>query len=284
MTARWIAALLLTPFLALAAALPARAAEPVLTIAIAGTERAYTRAALLARPDAVTVQIPQDIAYGRPMSYRAVPVGNLIAADQLPPDSVLEGVATDGFVAQLRADAVCSTDRNGAVAFLAVEPADAPWPALPGKAVSAGPFYIVWVNPAAAGVRSEQWPYQLARLNSAESPARRWPQLAVDAALPAADPVRAGQTLFVTQCMSCHTLNGAGSATMGPDLNRPMNPTEYLQPHALKRLIRDSRSVRAWDGQQMPAFTPEMLSDREIDLIVAYLGHMAGRKVGPAGR
>ncbi|HYD70792.1 cytochrome c [Azospirillum sp.] len=274
MTARWIAALLLT----LAAALPAWAAEPVLTIAIGGTERTFTRTALLARPDAVTVQIPHDVAYGRAMTYRAVPVGNLVSADQLPSDSVLEAVATDGFVAQLRADVVCSTDGNGAVAFVAVEPADAPWPNLPGKGASAGPFYMVWVNPAASGIRSEQWPYQMARLGSAESPAKRWPQLAVDASLPAADPVRAGQVLFVTQCMTCHTLNRAGSGSMGPDLNLPMNPTEYLQPHALKRLIRDSRSVRAWSGQQMPAFTEEMLSDREIDLILAYLRHMAGRK------
>lgn len=278
MSVRWIAAPLMTMVLLTLAACPAWAAEPVLTIAIAGTERTFTRAALLARADAVTVAVPHDVAYGRPMVYRAVPVGNLVAADQLPPDSVLEAVATDGFVAQLRADVVCGTDGNGAVAFLAVEPADAPWPPLPGKTVSAGPFYMVWVNPAAAGIRSEQWPYQVARLSSAESPAKRWPQLAVDAALPAADPVRAGQTLFVTQCMTCHALNRAGSGGMGPDLNLPMNPTEYVQPHALKRLIRDSRSVRVWPGQQMPAFTEDMLSDREIDLILAYLAHMAGRK------
>ncbi|HEY0837779.1 MAG TPA: cytochrome c [Azospirillum sp.] len=277
MTARWIAALLLT----LAAALPtwpAGAAEPVLTIAIAGTERTFARAALLARPDAVTVTVPHDVAYGRPMTYRAVPVGNLVAADRLPPDSVLEAVASDGFAAQLRADVVCATDGNGSTAFLAVEPDEAPWPPLPGKSVSAGPFYVVWVNPAASGIRSEQWPYQVARLSSAESPAKRWPQLGVDAALPAADPVRAGQTLFVTQCMTCHTLNRAGGGTMGPDLNLPMNPTEYLQPHAFRRLVRDSRSVRAWPGQQMTAFTQDMLSDREIDLILAYLAHMAGRK------
>jgi mono/diheme cytochrome c family protein len=29
----------------------------------------------------------------------------------------------------------------------------------------------------------------------------------------------------------------------------------------------------------MPGFSKEALSDREIDLIIAYLRHMAGRKV-----
>jgi mono/diheme cytochrome c family protein len=44
---------------------------------------------------------------------------------------------------------------------------------------------------------------------------------------------RARQTLFVTQCLVCHKLNGAGSADVGPDLNLPENPTEYFQASAL---------------------------------------------------
>src|SRR5438309_546955 len=70
-----------------------------------------------------------------------------------------------------------------AVAWLAIEPADMPWPPRPGKAVSAGPFYIVWTGEMR--VRSEQWSYQLARLASQPSPTARWPELDVDPALPA---------------------------------------------------------------------------------------------------
>ncbi len=267
-------------------AVPALAAGPLLTIAVAGMERTLDRDALLARPDAVTVDIPADVAYGRAMRYRAVPLASLIAADRFPADAILEGVATDGFTAQLppelclrRGDpAGGSTGDQGSVAFLAVEPADQPWPKLPGKELSAGPFYLVWVRPEASGVRSEQWPYQLARFTSADSPVRRWPQLAVDAALPADSPARAGQALFITQCMACHTLNGAGSATMGPDLNRPMNPVDYLTPAGLIRLIRDPRAVRSWPNQQMPGFDAAMLSDGDLGRIVDYLAHMAGRK------
>ncbi|SMH56289.1 c-type cytochrome [Azospirillum agricola] len=257
---------------------PASAGGPELTVAVGGIERRFDRDALLARPDAVTVDIPADVSYGRPMRYRAVPLASLIGLDRFPADAVLEGVASDGFAATLPPELCLQTDDRGSVAFLAVEPADRPWPQLPGKTVSAGPFYLVWVRPEASGVRSEQWPYQLARLVSVDDPLKRWPQLAVDAALPADSPARAGQAVFVTQCMACHRLSGAGSAEVGPDLNRPMNPTEYLTPAGLARLIRDPRSVRSWPEQRMPGFDPAMLSDADLERVVAYLGHMAGRK------
>jgi len=46
--------------------------------------------------------------------------------------------------------------------------------------------------------------------------------------------------------MVCYTLNGAGNAHVGPDLNLPQNPTEYLVPAALRQLIRNPASVRSW--------------------------------------
>lgn len=284
-TARMVGRLL-TALLLLLVALPvhtALAGGPSLTIVAAGSERVFDRDALLARPDTVTVDIPADVSYGRPMSYRAVPLASLLGnpgfpSGDFPSGTVLEGVASDGFTAQLPPELCLRTGPDGAVAFLAVEPADRPWPNLPGKEVSAGPFYLVWVRPEASGVRSEQWPYQLARIVASDDPLRRWPQLAVDQGLAADSPIRAGQAVFITQCMACHTLNGAGSAAMGPDLNRPMNPTEYLTPAGLKTLIRDPRSVRTWPGQQMPGFDPAMLSDADLDRVIAYLGHMAGRK------
>jgi mono/diheme cytochrome c family protein len=36
--------------------------------------------------------------------------------------------------------------------------------------------------------------------------------------------------------------------------------------------------VRTWPAQKMTGFAPDQLSDHDIDLIVAYLKHMAGRK------
>jgi len=256
------------------------AAQPMIELTIGGKTQSFSRGALLARPDAAEIHVPRDVAYGTSTTYRAVPLADLLDSAALPADSVLEARATDGFAAQLPMDLVRNRDPATAVAWLAVEDPAQPWPKLPGKPVSAGPFYLVWVGREAASVRSEQWPYQIAQLATQPSPSTRWPVLAVDPALPATDPIRAGQSLFITQCLACHRLNHAGSADTGPDLNVPMNPVEYFQPAALRRYIRNPASVRDWPGRTMPAFPRDQLSDREIDLIVAYLAYMAQRKVG----
>src|SRR6266508_801626 len=256
----------------------AQAAEPSVTVTVGGETREFTRDQLLARPDATTIEVVKDITYRVPMTYRAVPVASLLAGMTLPADSVIEAVALDGFIAQLPLDLVLNTDPGKAVAWLAIEPADHPWPTIPGKDASASPFYIVWTGAEVASIRSEQWPFQMAKLVSQPSPAARWPALAVDPELPATDPIRAGQALFVIQCLTCHKLNGAGAAEVGPDLNQPMNPTEYFTPEGLHHLIRDPKSVRTWPAQAMPPFPPDYLSDREIGLVIAYLKHMAGRK------
>ncbi len=256
----------------------AQADEPTITITVGNETRSFTRGELLIRPDATTVEVARDVTYRVPMTYRAVPVASLLAGMTLPPDSVIEAVALNGFIAQLPPDLLLNTDESKAVAWLAIEPADHPWPPIPRKDASAGPFYIVWTGVEVGSIRSEQWPYQMANLVSQPSPASRWPALAVNSALPPTDPVCAGQALFAVQCLTCHKLNGAGAANVGPDLNLPQNPTEYLTPQGLHDLIRNPRAVRTWPAQAMPGFPPDYLSDREIGLVIAYLQHMAGRK------
>jgi mono/diheme cytochrome c family protein len=267
--------------LAMTTTVLAWASEPTLTIDVGGSTRSFTREQLLKHPDAVEIDVARDNAYGRAMHYRAMPLDRLLAGLDLPQDQVLEAVASDGFIGMLPVDLVLRPSPGGARAYLAIEPAQTPWPPLKGSAASAGPFYVVWLNPEAAGVRSEQWPYRVVAIRSADSPAKRWPALGVDPALPAGDPIRAGQVLFVTQCLVCHKLNGAGSADVGPDLNKPENPTQYFQESALKRYIRDPASLRHWSKMEMKGFSQDQLSDHEIDLIVAYLHHMAGRKTTP---
>jgi mono/diheme cytochrome c family protein len=256
-------------------------ADAVLDIVIGGDTRQFSRDALLRRPDVASVEIADDVSYHKAMSYRAVRLAALLAAFKPPTDSVIEAVALDGFAAQLPLDLITNTDPAKPLAWLAIEAADAPWPPLPGQKVSAGPFYILWTGASAGTIRSEQWPYQVAKLASQPSPAARWPALGVDPALPATDPVRAGQALFVTQCLPCHNLNGAGAGAIGPELNRPMNPTEYLTRAGLHALIRDPKSVRNWPEQRMPGFAADQMSDREIDLVISYLAHMTTRRTSP---
>jgi hypothetical protein len=124
----------------------AQAEEPTITITVGNDKRSFTRDELLKRPDAATIDVARDVSYRMQMSYRAVPVASLLAGMKLPDDSLIEAVALDGFIAQLPPDLVLNTDNSKAVAWLAIEPADHPWPSMPGKDTSAGPFYIVWTG------------------------------------------------------------------------------------------------------------------------------------------
>lgn len=244
-----------------------------------GGSHAFPIDTLLAHPDATTLTVPNDPAYGDTSStYRAIPLAKVLAGLPVEGADILKATALDGFVAQLSATRALSTDPAGATAYLAVEDPAKPWPNLKGKDVGAGPYYVVWVNPKLSGIGPEAWPYQTIRLELTTSVAKRYPQILVAESLAEDHPARRGLTLFVDNCFVCHQMNGGGEATVGPDLNRPMNPTEYFQPAVLPRYLRDPASVRAWADQKMPAFAPDVLSDQDLDAIVAYLGHMAGRR------
>jgi len=252
----------------------ARAEGPTLTISLGGAPRSYSAIELLGRSDAASITIPADVAYGRPMTFRAVPLLALLPSATEPALDTIEARASDGFVSQLPRALIDKGASGGAVAWIAVEDPAAPWPNLPGKEQSAGPFYLVWEHPERSGVGSEQWPYQTIALAGVESPAHRWPQMAVDASLPADAPARHGQEVFAVQCLPCHRMKGAGEGELGPDLGQPMSPVQYFTPEALRKLIRDPKSVRTWQQQMMPAFGADKLSDADLDAVIAYLGAM----------
>lgn len=256
---------------------PARS-EPVLSLKSDGAARTYTAAQLLARPDAVSVTVPSDIAYGGRATYRAVPVLALLKEAGIPSDAPIEVKALDGFVAHYPAGLFTEGGPDGARAFVAVEPQHAPWPKLKGKTATAGPFYIVWQNPHAGRVSSEHWAYQVASIESALDPLVRWPQIDVAPSLPADAPARRGLTVFIHHCMPCHQMNGGGESTIGPDLNLPMNPTEYFRPEALRALIRDPAAVRTWPERRMPGFDAAIIPERDLDDLIAYLDAMRHRR------
>lgn len=213
------------------------------------------------------------------MHYRAISLSDLLKGLTLEPDQVLQAVATDGFTANLPSDlALRKSDAKHAEAYLAIELPAQPWPKLPGKETGAGPFYIVWLHPERDSVRPEQWPYGVVKIAAADSPAKRWPAIALDKDALPDSPLRAGQTLFVTNCMVCHKLNGAGDAEVGPDLNLPKNPVEYFKPGALHAYIRDPSALRSWKTMGMKGFGKDALSDCEIDEIIGYLSYMADHK------
>jgi mono/diheme cytochrome c family protein len=250
----------------------ARAAEPALLVAAGGKIISLKAAELAKRPDAAEITLDRDFVYGRSMTYRAVKLAALLPeADAASVDAFFEIKALDGFVSQLPGRLVRNRDPKKAVAWIAIEDPASPWPILPDQAQSPGPFRLLWTGQGVDAIRREQWAYQIAAITEVESPEKRWPQLALPASLPAEDPRRLGQQSFIDQCLVCHKLAGGGNAEIGPDLNRPMSPTEYFTLPALRKYLRDPASLRTWPERKMPGFEPSALSDAEIDAIIAYL-------------
>ena len=244
-----------------------------LRLEIGPASRSWSSAELLAHPQARWIAITDDVSYKRDMTYRAVPLAALLPG--IRPNDHLQAVAHDGFAAELPANLLLG--RKGAQAWLAVEDPRRPWPPLAPNKASAGPFYLVWTNPSASRIGAEQWPFRISRIRSLAPIEQRFPQL-----LPASDAgaqVEAGFAQYQKHCMACHRLNGAGDSRFGPDLNIPSNPTEYFAGDYLARYIRDPQSVRRWPQGRMPRFDNSLLSDGELAQLLAYLAHMAGRKV-----
>ncbi|MDQ5889085.1 MAG: hypothetical protein QG667_2379 [Pseudomonadota bacterium] len=240
----------------------------------------YPAAQLRSHPAVRRIEVPVDVAYRQPMSYDALPLAWLLKAQGVLPGDTIQFKAADGFVMSMPAALLLHQQRDKAQAWLAIEPDEKKWPPLKGEGgPSAGPFYLVWLNPKLGNIGPEQWPYQIARISVDMPPARRWPHIVPAADLPASHPARAGFELFVKHCFACHTLNHAGEARLGPDLNLPLNPTEYFREGVLRQFIRNNQNVRSWPDAKMPRFGPDVLTERELGELLAYLQHMAGRKI-----
>ncbi|MBK5417391.1 c-type cytochrome [Pseudomonas sp. TH31] len=248
-----------------------------LNLELGASSRIWQTEELLKHPQVQTITISNDVSYKRDMSYRAVPLAALLTG--IKPDDHLQAVALDGFAAELSAAPLLN--KEGAQAWLAIEDPAKPWPPLSEGKHSAGPFYLVWTHPQAGNISPEQWPFEVASIKRMAPVAERFPALLPDPALTANDPVNQGFALFQKNCLACHRLNGAGDAQFGPDLNIPYNPTEYFGADFLKRYIRDPQSLRQWPQAKMPAFSEQVLPAGDLDLLVGYLRHMAGRKVKP---
>jgi mono/diheme cytochrome c family protein len=270
---QWMAALCVA-----ASASAATAADSMLTVTFAGRTTTYSPSELLSNPAATTVAIPNDVAYKRPMTFQAIPVATLL--NGIATKASVRFLASDGFAVTVQADALLAADDRSPQAFLATEPPDAPWPPLNAHdPATAGPFYLVWSHAERARLVPEQWAYRVVQIEETAPLAQRFPAMVPGSGLAANASVKRGFAVAVKNCIVCHTLNLGGDATIGPDLNVPYNPTEALRADALRRFIRDPQSLRRWPRAKMPGFGVSLLSDRELNDVLAYLRYMANRKV-----
>jgi len=255
-------------------------AQPAsLSVSDRSSKKTYSRKDLLQSPALRDVTIADPVR-GRTMTYRAIPMAELLKGLKIDADDYVQARATDNFSIAIPARLLTAADGAPVEAFLAVEDPAAPWPAISkgSDRLTGGPYYLIWRIGPSGHVSQEYWAYKLASLEVTDGPLKRWPGLAVAADVPATDRIRAGADRFVELCISCHRFNGAGEGEQGPDLGRPMNPVEYYQIPALKKLIRDPTSVRKWPDQKMPGFGPDALSDYDLDAIVDWLSYKARQR------
>ena len=254
----------------------AAAAEPVLELAFAKQQQKLARLDLLRHPDVRTISIPADVSYKRKMEYRALPLKSILR--NLHGISTVQFKSDDGFVANIPAELLsCESEP-----WLAIEPANAPWPELKPDGRSAGAFYLVWISPEKSNITPEFWPYQIAVISEIASLPERYPQILPDASLKKDNAEYRGMQAYVTHCASCHQINGGGDAKLGPDLNVPFNPSEYFQADFLRKYIRDPAAVRHWPQLTMPGFAKTVMDDPQLDDLLTYLRHMTQRKQLPA--
>lgn len=263
---------------ALIVCLRANAAEPALTIIRDGVSQTFALSALLTHKSITSIKTDGgDEAYRQPMNYVAIPIEALIGDLSNDIEATVQFVALDGYAPVIAGKRLPKI--GAARAYLAIEPSHLTWPPLGPNKPSPGPFYLVWTNAAGSGVTPSEWPWQLATIRIQESVAHRFPAIAPDKSARQDNTIWGGFDVYSKQCLSCHTINKQGDATMGPDLNQPLNPLEYLTEPALRKLIRDPKSVRDWPGSVMPGFDATRVSDEELDNLIAYLRHMTSRKI-----
>jgi mono/diheme cytochrome c family protein len=258
----------------------AKASEPSVTVQTPKKTVAFSRSELLKRADAEPLVVANDPGYkGAPMKYKAVPAWKLFSGLDIAPDAIVQFKCLDGFSAPLITERLLSSSESGSIAYVAIEDPARPWPPVkPGSKASAGPFYLVWKNPHLSKVSQSEWPYQLAGFEVKPSLKESFPKIFPDDKLKPEDSVARGFRVFTKNCFACHTINKAGESQIGPDLNVPFNPTEYMSEKHLRILIRNPQNLRHWPQSKMQGFAEKDLGAQELDQLISYLKHMAGRK------
>lgn len=264
--------------LALLAGSACAADTATLTIAAGSQQRSWTRQQLLDDRRLADVTVDDDNLKRR-LTFKAIPLAALLRGLPVTPDASATTTASDGYVSHLPARLLLADRADAPRAWLAVETPAAPWPKLKDQDI--GPFRLIWKLPqgrAYPEINESLWTYAIVRIDMSASPAERFAAIRPASGLPADDPVMRGFATFQRVCFSCHSMNRMGDAQLGPDLNVPYSPIEYLGDDKLTRLIRDPQSLRWWPGARMSAIDEKTLSDADLKDLLAYLHHMAGRK------
>jgi len=261
------------------ASMTAHAAQTTLMIVADKQRLVFSRSQLLSRHDIQTISVTDSVYKQRFTRFKAISMANLFSGLTIPEIAVVQCNGADGFSVILAKSRLLSPDPQASKAYLAIEDPKSRWPDLAGKTTSAGPFYLVWTDPQASAIGREEWPFKVVSFAILSDPRSAFPN--VYPADDAAPNVQNGFKSFLKNCFACHKMNGGGAGSIGPDLNLPMNPTEYLEETALAALIRRPASVRTWPGMIMRGFSEAAIPDAERSDLIAYLRYMSKTKAKP---
>jgi mono/diheme cytochrome c family protein len=247
---------------------PGRAARPSPAIELVSPSerRTLTLDDLRRQLTSVTLTV-DDPVYGARKTYQGFPLAAVLALTAPVGGEVDEVVfhTRDGYAPTLAL--ARAREPGGLLAFRDVARRGGFAPIRQGKALlDPGPFYVVW-----AGAGDQPWPYQLTAIELVSF--RRTYDRLYPAGAETGSAPRRGFLAFKTHCLRCHSVNLQGGA-LGPELNVPLNVTEYRDADTLRRFIRDAGAFRA--RSKMPPFSG--LAETELDDLLAYLDYMKGRK------
>ena len=211
------------------------------------------------------------------MTFTAIKFAALLKNLEFNLDATIEFIAMDGFTAPLDPSLLLNTSIKKSIAYLAIEDPENKWPVHRSGEGTAGPFYLFWTNPELSDIGREEWPYKFNQVVIKEPFETLYPELVPDRSISSYQALEAGFDVYVKNCIACHKLDQVGPGSMGPDLNFPMSPLDYFKDGILRKFIRNPQSIRENPKTPMGGFSRELISDEEMDQLLAYLDHMAYR-------
>ncbi len=261
--------------------------DPLFTIKTPQKTVTWTRSELLARKDLARLILSHDPIYaGKKMTYFAIPLSALFSSLPISPESTVlfhcMNALPDEPPMSISGEKLLNVQNLKTIAHLAIEKDNEKWPSplLPTTRLKTpGPFRLIWTSIHTPETSLNEWPIHLSSFEVKPSLREIYPKIFPDHQLSKNNPIYQGFKIFTKNCFSCHTINLQGQSQLGPDLNIPLNPTEYLSIFALKKLIRNPQDLRIWPESKMKSFSETDLSHIELESLINYLRHMKNRKI-----
>jgi mono/diheme cytochrome c family protein len=89
--------------------------------------------------------------------------------------------------------------------------------------------------------------------------------------------LKSGQSLFQTNCGTCHTLYAAGTdGNYGPDLDELLNPTETADPKSIQGRV-ESAVKEGVDGETPGRMPGGILNEEQTKEVAEFVARTAGK-------